>query len=348
MTFQAKLALVGIIGLCIMFMVCVAGCGGVELMPQDDGGTAGAGDVTPDAGTDVLASRAGAGGHDGVAGGAGVSGAAGAAGGAGGALAGRPLGAGCTDDTDCGSGICAKASLTDTTGVCCDGRPDACNTCMGGYKTAVNDGPVACGVCEHGTLLPMQDGTACGSSCAGPKMLSGFGPTATYQTLAVNSTCHAGVCVPVTTDCSTMTCPAGCMKQYLGCLLNVMGGDGFNSPGAACFCVGTNGDICHQENTRQDCRDNGQIVIGGSISCRDDGYAADPTWGTCMNGKVAGTQYAGLSCPFDVAAEYTTMPTCPGASMIGDQNTQWCAWQNTTDTIYCCDGSTVRKIARYR
>lgn len=55
---------------------------------------------------------------------------------------GRPLGAGCSEDMQCGSNICVAV---DVSSVCCDARPvDACTTCVGGYATPLKDGSV-CG-----------------------------------------------------------------------------------------------------------------------------------------------------------------------------------------------------------
>ena len=167
----------------------------------------------------------------------------------------RPLGAGCSADTDCGSGIC------DLNGshACCDGRPDACNTCVGGYKTPVQNGSVECGVCEGGTLIPLQDGTACGTSeCEGTPQPTGQEPlppagiaclgsdaksysTDCYYPTATNSTCRAGVCLAASTDCSTVACPANCTKKYVGCYLNY---NGNAANGARCYCVDTNYQIC--------------------------------------------------------------------------------------------------------
>lgn len=104
----------------------------------------------------------------------------------------RPLGAGCTTDTQCASSICAKASPTATSGMCCNGRPDGCNTCVGGYVT------------------PGADGMACGTSlCGGAKHVVP-GETEPQSTTATWSTCHAGVCVAKTVDCTQVfTCSDG-------------------------------------------------------------------------------------------------------------------------------------------
>ena len=112
---------------------------------------------------------------------------------------------------------------------------------------------------------------------------------------------------------------------------------------------GTGGTVC-VENTRADCRAAGQVVLGGSYICRDDGFDADPSWGTCgADGKITGGDYAGLACPFDVAAEYSdSVTSCPEAVgwRTSPGSVSWCSWRNTVEAIYCCDGTAVRKIAR--
>jgi hypothetical protein len=122
---------------------------------------------------------------------------------------GRPNGAGCVSDSQCLSGICAKASATDTSGACCDGRPDTCNTCVGGFKTPLQDDSTvdACNVCRAGKITPLKDGTACAApDCVGDvKYLGVWYRSARYQF------CAGGHCsVVVVRDCTTaLTCTDG-------------------------------------------------------------------------------------------------------------------------------------------
>ena len=148
---------------------------------------------------------------------------------------GRPLGAGCTADTDCTSSICAKASATATAGMCCNGRPDTCSTCIGGYRTVVQDntsvdacrvcrggqitaladgtGAGACNTCKGGEVTPNTDGTSCGDpECTGDSVpLPGGLPY--YRSSAVH-VCMAGACMAVVRDCRTaLTCASGTMQN---------------------------------------------------------------------------------------------------------------------------------------
>lgn len=238
-----KLVLVAVIGIAIVFVVSIAGCGSVVSEAEADAGSAGTGAAgtaaESDASHDVFAMTTGAAGIGPTR---------------------RPLGAGCSVDAECGSGICTTAGDTGTK-TCCSGRSDTCNTCVGGYKTPVLNGPVTCGVCESGMLQPLQDGTACGTStCGGTEMATGAGPLPAPGTLcqgggnkvgvgysiycyypaATNSTCHAGVCVAADTDCTSIVCPAGCTKLYSACYINARSATG----SADCRCVDTNHQIC--------------------------------------------------------------------------------------------------------
>jgi len=151
---SVKLIVAGVVGvITVVVLSCLmSGCGDVTVV-TDDAGTAGATGTMPDAGHDVLAMKAdggfaGAGGSAGAAGTAGVGGVGGAAG-----TPGRPLGAGCTADSQCGSNVCV---VTDT-GMCCDRRPgDACSPCVGGYVTPLKNGSL-CGPGE-GPPYSCQDG----------------------------------------------------------------------------------------------------------------------------------------------------------------------------------------------
>lgn len=125
------------------------GCGSVDALQTSDAGTGGTGDVA-EGGADALPDTAPT----------------------------RPLNAGCTSDTQCSSGFCATAS--GTTGTCCTGRPDACNTCVGGY------------------LTPVQDGYSCSpnNTCVG-------------DVLEMNQ-CRGGVCMVVSVQCA----PGKCTPSY--------------------------------------------------------------------------------------------------------------------------------------
>ena len=157
----------------------------------------------------------------------------------------RPLGAGCAEDSQCGSGICVSGSSGGGGGVCCNGRPSACSTCTGGYVTPKPDGSTGCGVCRAGKLVDVvADGESCGETCGGP-LGPGYDGALTAQTVAIRSVCRAGLCVTTETDCSKKVCPATCNQmRYIGCFLNSDGSGGGtgggNLPvaGAACRCVG--------------------------------------------------------------------------------------------------------------
>jgi hypothetical protein len=234
MTFNKKLALVGIIGIAIIILVSMAGCGEVTASDPGADGGAGAGGK--------IETRA-----DGGAAGEMTKLDGSAAGAAGTTVTfGRPLGAGCSADAQCGSSICDGVSHA-----CCDGRTDACTVCTGGYKTPVPDGASACGTCRAGVLTDIvPDGTSCGATCGGMTFPTGFG-NSTYTTTASNSTCHAGACVAETVDCSMKSCPSDCTKMYLGCFVNSQGSAESTSSGgqeavagAACRCVDTSGNFC--------------------------------------------------------------------------------------------------------
>lgn len=167
----------------LLGVLTVAGCGGVDAggLGDVDGGNRGG------AGGNVIVTGSGGSGGMTVDGG------------------GRPLGAGCLDDSQCTSTICGKASATDTAGMCCNGRPDTCNTCVGGYLTPVQDGTMAaCATCEGGKATNFADGTACGT---GP---DGVRPPSCNGLVGSDYRCAAGVCVQgANVDCSTFTCASG-------------------------------------------------------------------------------------------------------------------------------------------
>ncbi|HEV3059598.1 MAG TPA: hypothetical protein VGY48_15215 [Vicinamibacterales bacterium] len=172
-------------GAVVIFLCSIAGCGGVELsgLGADDGGAGSAGGAggasgsSPDGSagrgdTVDMSGAAGTGGTGGAAG-TGGDGGTGGTGGAGGAPS-RPLGAGCSADNQCGSGICVMQ--LDGAKACCDGVPDACNTCVGGYKT------------------PLSDGTGCGgtATCDGTDRKWNL--------------CKSGVCTAEVVHCATALC----------------------------------------------------------------------------------------------------------------------------------------------
>ena len=183
----------GIIGVALVLVISIAGCGDVTLdTPHADGG-AGAVEVGAEmrgdgaAGAEMTKLDGGAAGAGGIGGAAGTD-----AGGAAGAP-GRPLGAGCSLDNQCGSGICATA--IDGSHTCCDGIPDACTTCVGGYK------------------VPRSDGTGCG-----PEMCDG---TDRNWHLCMNGVCTAEVvhCAAALCDrAGNKICP-GNTTQMPGCSL---------------------------------------------------------------------------------------------------------------------------------
>jgi hypothetical protein len=105
------------------------------------------------------------------------------------------------------------------------------------------------------------------------------------------------------------------------------------------------------ENTRTDCRDHGTALLAAQYACHDDGYN-EAIWGTCgSDGKLVG-YYAGLPCPFDVGIVNSTdwagpCPECTDSVIITNGGGSTSAvWRNTSEVIYCCDNTTVRKIAR--
>jgi hypothetical protein len=141
--------------------------------------------------------------------GAGAPGTAGAGGTAG--APGRSLGAGCTDDPQCASGVCVKTSSTATSGTCCDKANDVCNTCVGGYST------------------PVQDGTTCAAqSCDSTGKISTI------------HTCASGVCTATTTNCQQRWCfDAFSSGNQIACAANTLNSclsyaAGSNDLGCAC------------------------------------------------------------------------------------------------------------------
>ena len=140
-------------GILLGVAVGLIGCGAVDAKNSDaatDGVAAGTGGAEAGAaggsGGEAL-SAGGRSGNAGVEAGAGSGGAP---------DPGRPLGAGCTTNAQCGSHIC-----DDATQACCDKRPsDTCGACIGGYFT------------------PKPDGTSCGAlSCGGPRVMVPGEPT---------------------------------------------------------------------------------------------------------------------------------------------------------------------------
>ncbi len=104
------------------------------------------------------------------------------------------------------------------------------------------------------------------------------------------------------------------------------------------------------ENTRIECRNVGTALVAAQYACHDDGYS-EAVWGTCTNGSLVG-YYSDLPCPFDVGIVNTVGWSGPapeatnGTIITNGGGSTSAVWTNTADTIYCCDGNTVRKIAR--
>ena len=184
-------------------LVLALGCGSVS--GKSDGGGGADGGIPSGGQSGAAGEGVGSGGAagqtgTGAAGAAGSVGSAGNGGGAAGATGaggaagspGRPLGAGCTDDTQCGSDVCAKTSASATSGTCCSGKPDACNTCVGGY------------------LTPVQDGTACGGG-----LCDGVAPYVGQKSCtATNLVCMGGACTMTTVNCCTKL---GCATGQSAC-----------------------------------------------------------------------------------------------------------------------------------
>jgi hypothetical protein len=246
-----KLVFATIIGFALMFVMSIAGCGSVVVMNADagDAGTAGrgaagvetvgmetagmgiAGMTAPDAGHDLFLMVE----HPETDGDAGTTGIAGT-GAAGSTVPGRPLGVGCTSDDQCGSSICAKVVETDTAGVCCNGRPDTCSVCVGGYRTIVQDGTSidACRMCRGGQIMALADGTSAGAcnTCVAGKVTALADGTicaradcygdsvplngVPYYRSSRSHVCSAGLCVPMIRDCRTVLTCAGGASQNCG------------------------------------------------------------------------------------------------------------------------------------
>jgi hypothetical protein len=161
------------IAISLGLLVGLMGCGSVDARVDADGGTGGAGG----AGDAVVVGTADAG--TGGSGGTTIDGAAGSPG--------RPLGAGCTTDGQCGSGVCDSA-----TSMCCSGRADSCNVCTGGY------------------LTPKKDGTSCGGG-----LCDGVAPYVGERSCtATNYVCMNGVCSTTTVNCCEQN---GCTTGQAAC-----------------------------------------------------------------------------------------------------------------------------------
>lgn len=126
-----KLIWCAIVGGVLILLASVHGCGGVNLYGLDASGAAGAAGDTGTAGDSSDGSVRG--GNVGATGGAG--GAASTDGGT--DVGGRPLGAGCNDDSQCSSHTCVMGNGT---GMCCDHPTNECSVCIGGYATPYTDG----------------------------------------------------------------------------------------------------------------------------------------------------------------------------------------------------------------
>lgn len=201
----------------LLVLLSVMGCGSVDAMHEDAGGTGGAGGRLDAGGTGgALAGQAGAGvggaGTGGAAGIPGTAGTGGSTGGTGGAAL-QPLGATCTTNEQCDAPHLCVA------GACCDGHPDACNTCVQGH------------------LKPVADGTICGPTpsgiiCTGP-YTTAPGNIDVYRSISANA-CAAGSCGPTTLLCSTqVTCSGG---QQPGCRVDILSSGAPQMEGAGCAC----------------------------------------------------------------------------------------------------------------
>jgi hypothetical protein len=221
---------------CVGLLLLVVSCGSVTAR-STDGGSGTGGDST--------GGSHGGGGASGAAGGVATDGAAGTDGGAA-----RPLGSGCTDDSQCSSAICGKASTTDTSGTCCTGRPSACSSCVGGYIAPMQDGTSVglCAMCEGGQVMNLSDGTPCGT--AGPRSVRppSCGPPdspapMSYPLKGYDYRCAAGACVmSANVDCSKITCPTTCPTNCpTNCSIASQGcftydDTGAEQPTAQCWC----------------------------------------------------------------------------------------------------------------
>jgi hypothetical protein len=188
----------------IAISVLALGCGSVSAVHSDAGADSGSAAGAEGGGTHGGGGTSGAAGGGGLGGTVVTTGGGGGAGAAGGAN-GRALGAGCTDDSQCSSGICGKASASDTSGTCCTGRPTSCSSCVGGYLTPVEDGTaVLCATCESGQAVNLADGTACGTGTSGAR------PPSCNGLIGSDYRCSAGACVlGANVDCSTFVCSSG-------------------------------------------------------------------------------------------------------------------------------------------
>ena len=183
----------------------LVGCGSVDDRGLGDASGAGGELLKVDGAVDMQGAAGGAPGTGGIAAIGGASGAAGAPG--------RPLGAGCTENGQCGSGICDSA-----TSMCCDGAADACNTCVNGYLTV------------------KKDGTNCGVACGG-----------TNGKVFTSSTCQAGVCTtsaPI--DCTQQFCVPHSGTGHPACAANPQNlcetPDAGGGTGCVCYLVATVND----------------------------------------------------------------------------------------------------------
>ncbi len=209
------------LGVLLIVLVCaLPGCGDVTVMTDDggvaggggggaggDGGSAGHVTVMADGGAGSGGATGGVGGAAGTGGSTGgASGTTGAGGSAGtGGSPGRPLGAGCVSDSQCGSNICDGASHA-----CCNGKADVCNACVGGY------------------LTPVTDGTTCGT------------PLACVGTDRTWHACSAGGCVQKIVQCAKAICHKD-GTPIQGCL---QGGCDLGDDPCYCY-AGTSGNISY-------------------------------------------------------------------------------------------------------
>jgi hypothetical protein len=234
MTTKTTLVLVLVAGFAVIILCSIAGCGEVTTTDMPGDGAGGA------AGSVELHGDGGAAGEMMKLDGSGTAG-VGGAGGAGGAALGRPLGAGCSVDTECGSSICDGASHA-----CCNGHADSCNTCVGGYLVSAADGASVdvCTECRGGKVTYKAEGTACGGAptCGGPKVTTnGYAA----NSLGFEYRCNTGVCTQTqVVDCSTYKCPGSCPTGAPGCF--TYDSNGVPTGHASCWCVNSGNGLCTQ------------------------------------------------------------------------------------------------------
>jgi len=197
--------------LMIGIIVGMFGCGDVEPAVMPDSGAAGTGGT--------VASTGGTGGTD-VDGGGGTTGMAGTAGPGTGGSGGKPLkqlGEACAENNECDAPHLCVASAAGGT-ACCDGRPDACNTCVDGHLQAVPDG-TSCGTQPSGI-------TCTGTYTSIPGPINVYGA-------AQKMACTAGACGLTTVSCSMLSCSNG---LHPACRVDILSSGAPQMEGSGCGC----------------------------------------------------------------------------------------------------------------